>query len=223
MNVTRAQIDHLVVHAATLEQGVAWCERTLGITPGPGGEHPLMGTHNRVFSVGNGAYAEIIAINPAAPRPTHPRWFGMDGVQRLQQVAVEPRLVHFVVNVPNIAEALKASPYDMGAALQASRGELRWQISVRSDGALLEGGLIPTLIEWGELHPTTRMPASGLLLTGIRFEHPQIERIEAAHRAMGLSTGLQPGAVSLNYHTATDARWCATLQTAGGAAITIHS
>ncbi len=219
MNVARAQIDHLVVHAATLEQGVAWCESMLGITPGPGGEHPLMGTHNRVFSVGNGAYAEIIAINPAAPRPTHPRWFGMDDAQRLQQVAVEPRLVHFVVSVPNLEEALKACPYDMGAALQASRGELRWQISVRPDGALHEGGLIPTLIGWGELHPTTHMPGSGLLLTGISFEHPQIERIEAAHRAIGL----RPGAVLLSYMNAAEARWCATLQTAGGAAITIHS
>ena len=44
-----AQIDHLVIAANTLEEGVAWCERTLGITPGPGGEHPLMGTHNRFF------------------------------------------------------------------------------------------------------------------------------------------------------------------------------
>jgi hypothetical protein len=39
-----------VVVAASLEQGVQWCERVLGITPGPGGEHALMGTHNRLFS-----------------------------------------------------------------------------------------------------------------------------------------------------------------------------
>ncbi|MEY4341937.1 MAG: hypothetical protein RL541_1441, partial [Pseudomonadota bacterium] len=44
-----AYIDHLVVAASSLAQGVAWCEDQLGITPGPGGEHALFGTHNRLF------------------------------------------------------------------------------------------------------------------------------------------------------------------------------
>ena len=44
-----AQIDHIVVVAHSLEQGVAWCESVLGIKPGPGGEHALFGTHNRLF------------------------------------------------------------------------------------------------------------------------------------------------------------------------------
>ena len=44
-----AQVDHLVIAASTLNEGVAWCEKTLGITPGAGGEHPLFGTHNRLF------------------------------------------------------------------------------------------------------------------------------------------------------------------------------
>ena len=39
-----AQIDHLVVAARTLVEGVAWCEATLGVVPGPGGEHALFGT-----------------------------------------------------------------------------------------------------------------------------------------------------------------------------------
>ena len=51
MPTSAAQLDHLVVMATTLDQGVAWCEATLGVTPGPGGEHPLMGTHNRLLSI----------------------------------------------------------------------------------------------------------------------------------------------------------------------------
>jgi hypothetical protein len=43
----KTQIDHLVIVAKTLEQGVQWCEATLGVTPGAGGEHALYGTHNR--------------------------------------------------------------------------------------------------------------------------------------------------------------------------------
>lgn len=44
-----AKLDHLVIMANSLDDGVDWCEATLGVTPGPGGEHPLMGTHNRLL------------------------------------------------------------------------------------------------------------------------------------------------------------------------------
>ena len=65
-----AQVDHLVVAARTLAEGVQWCEATLGITPGPGGKHPLMSTHNRLFNITSdgfpNAYFEIVAIDPTA-------------------------------------------------------------------------------------------------------------------------------------------------------------
>ena len=68
--MTHTVVDHLVVAAASLEQGVAWCQATLGFTPATGGKHPLMGTHNRVFSIATAeyplAYFEIIAIDPEA-------------------------------------------------------------------------------------------------------------------------------------------------------------
>jgi hypothetical protein len=70
-------LDHLVVAARTLDAGVAWCEATLGIVPGPGGRHPLMGTHTRLLSIATPAFAraylEIIAIDAQAPAPAH-RW-----------------------------------------------------------------------------------------------------------------------------------------------------
>jgi hypothetical protein len=44
-------LDHLVVLAATLDEGAAWCEATLGVAPGAGGRHALMGTHNRLLRI----------------------------------------------------------------------------------------------------------------------------------------------------------------------------
>jgi hypothetical protein len=72
--VTFVAVDHLIVAAASWTDGVAWCEATLGVTPGPGGKHPLMGTHNRLLKMASDtypqAYLEIIAIDPDAPPPT---------------------------------------------------------------------------------------------------------------------------------------------------------
>ena len=76
------EIDHLVVVADSLDQGVAWCKATLGVVPGPGGKHAFMGTHNRLLNLSSPAfpacYLEIIAIDPNALPPSRPRWFGMD-------------------------------------------------------------------------------------------------------------------------------------------------
>ena len=98
-----AQIDHLVVAAATLDEGVAWCEATLGVVPGPGGQHPLMGTHNRLLGLGGERFArcyfEIIAIDPAAvpARARHQRrWFDLDDPVLQAALAKDgPRLVHW--------------------------------------------------------------------------------------------------------------------------------
>jgi hypothetical protein len=68
------QLDHLVIAARTLTDAVDWCAETLGVVPGPGGSHPLMGTHNRLIPIGSqdypNAYLELIAIDPSATQPS---------------------------------------------------------------------------------------------------------------------------------------------------------
>jgi Glyoxalase-like domain len=202
------QIDHLVIVAKTLEQGVQWCEEKLGITPGPGGEHALYGTHNRLFKIASPsnpmAYLEIIAINPAAVRPKKAcptRWFDMDNAALQKAVAIEPRLVHFVVNTPDIKAArmaLRMEGIDRGPAIQASRrtnkGVLNWQISVRADGQRLFDGVLPTVIQWGKpdaieplrLHPRNTLPRSGVTLQSLEITHPSATKLQEAFAAIEL-------------------------------------
>jgi hypothetical protein len=194
-----ARIDHLVVAAASLEQGVAWCEATLGITPGPGGQHPLMGTHNRLLRIATvdhpRAYLEIIAIDPQAADPGRARWFDLDDpVLRESLVRDGPRLVHFVANVPRLdaaLAALRALGLDRGEPLRASRmtprGLLEWTIAVRPDGQRLLDGCLPTLIEWGATHPAAAMPESGLSLQSLAVTHPQAPALGRAFEAIGLA------------------------------------
>lgn len=196
-----AQIDHLVVAARSLDEAVRWCEATLGVTPGPGGEHPLMGTHNRLLRLATDhfptSYLELIAINPIAPQPTPARagrWFDLDSPALQSALAHEgPRLVHFVASVPAIDTALKtltALGLDRGPALAASRqtprGLLQWQISVRDDGQRLLDGCLPTLIEWGDTHPAGAMPESGVTLQALTLIHPRAADLRAACDALGL-------------------------------------
>lgn len=173
------ELDHVVVVADSLAQGVAWCESTLGVTPGPGGRHVLMGTHNRLLALGGvnfpRAYFEIIAIDPEAPPPPRPRWFGMDQPDLRAAVREAPRLVHVVARAPQIEMmrwGLVNLGLDPGAPLALERdtaqGKLAWRMLVRDDGAIACDGWLPTLIEWtGQQHPTDAMPASALSLAGV--------------------------------------------------------
>lgn len=204
MAEARAQVDHLVVAARTLDEGVAWCEATLGLLPGPGGEHPLFGTHNRLLRLHgdaqageSDAYLEIIAIQPGAI-PTRPatqrRWFDLDDPalqHRLQRQG--PQLIHWVASVPDIDEALvalRAIGIQRGPAVSASRqtahGLLEWRISVRDDGQRLFNGALPTLIQWTGTHPTRHMPASGAALHRLHLRHPGAAGLRAALQAVGL-------------------------------------
>lgn len=197
-----SQIDHLVVAAASLDEGALWCEKTLGITPGPGGEHALMGTHNRLFPIASGAfplaYFEIIAIQAGAPCARPPgcqRWFDLDDAALQNQIAQNgPRLVHFVARTTRVDAAVRAlarTGLDRGEVLHASRptpaGLLEWKIVVRSDGQRLFYGALPTLIEWGDVHPARGMPASGITLQSLSVSHPRAEALQISYSAIGLA------------------------------------
>ena len=170
-----AVLDHLVVAAATLAEGVQWCEAVLGVTPGPGGKHPLMGTHNRLFDISSDAspqvFFEIIAIDPTAPLPGQARWFGLDTLD----LASGPRLLHWVARSSAIdaqGRALRAAGCDIGPAIAASRdtphGRLAWRITVPNDGQLLAGGALPTLLDWGRTpHPAASMARPGVTLQAL--------------------------------------------------------
>lgn len=190
-------VDHLVVAADSLEQGVQWCEETLGVTPGPGGQHPLMGTHNRLLRVATEryprAYLEIIAIDPAAPAPGRRRWFDLDDVVLKQKLRQQPRLVHFVARTTDAQSAVRAlqqAGIDRGELVAAERpthrGLLSWRITIRPDGQRLFYGGLPTLIEWDSTHPADAMADSGLALQSLHASYPRSADLDLAFKAIGL-------------------------------------
>ena len=172
------EIDHLVIAADSLAQGTAWCETVLGVVPGPGGQHPLMGTHNRLLRIDSPAfplaYLEILAIDTAAPLPGRARWFGLDDPALQAALRVSPRLVGVVARtaeLDRLRQGLLGLGIDPGPALAAERdtlqGPLAWRIAVRNDGALPGSGRLPTLIQWQGRHPAEAMAPSPVTLGAV--------------------------------------------------------
>lgn len=164
------EVDHLIVAADSLEAGAAWCEATLGVMPQPGGKHALMGTHNRLVRLSSPAfprcYLEIIAIDPDAPPPGRPRWFGLD-----TRAPGPPALIHLVAHSTMLDMhrwGLIHKQMDPGLPVAASRGNLRWQMLLRPDGSLLPA--LPTLIQWDGPHPAEDLPDQGLRLQALQLD-----------------------------------------------------
>ena len=180
-------LDHLVVAARTLDEGAGWLEARTGVPAVAGGKHALMGTHNRLMALGRGAYLEIIAVDPEAPAPARPRWFGLDAPEMRRRLDAGPALIHWVARTEDIDAARRAAPDLVGEILGLSRGDYRWRIGVPADGSLPARGAFPTLIQWeGGRHPAGALPDSGCRLQRLTIRAPEADAIEGRLRCLGL-------------------------------------
>ncbi len=178
-------LDHLVVSADALETGSPILERALDAPLVGGGKHVRMGTHNRLLRLGADAYLEVIAVDPEATRPGHPRWFALDEPATHALVANGPRLVHWVARVESTV--LPQLPFDVGVWESFQRGDLSWKLTVRGDGALPADGVVPSLICWsGAAHPSGRLPDAGVTLEALELEHPRAVDVQRQLELLGL-------------------------------------
>lgn len=180
------QLDHIVIGAATVAEGVAYVQAELGVTLPFGGEHPRMGTHNHLMQLSATTFLEVIAVNPQAAPPARPRWFGLDDPFIQAQLQQQPRLLTWVVNTEDVAAVHAQSLVRLGEIIPQVRGQLEWLITIPTDGHLLGAGLIPTVIQWQvEGHPARAMADLKCGLVGLHLYHPYLAWLEAALNAIG--------------------------------------
>jgi Glyoxalase-like domain len=171
-------LDHIAVSANTLDEGAEWVERVLGVPLAGGGQHPHMGTHNRLLSLGD-LYLEVIAIDPAAPDPAHPRWFDLDHFRG------PPRLTNWICRTGDLDAALAAAPRDTGTATDLARGDYRWRFAIPATGKLPFDDCFPALIQWqGDLHPAKSLRDHGIRLTRLEITHPEAPALQAAIKGL---------------------------------------
>jgi Glyoxalase-like domain len=188
----RATLDHLVVAAASLEQGEDHLESVLGVRPRRGGKHVAMGTHNSVLRLGDGIYLELIAVDPDGIKPDRPRWFDLDRPSMRASLAQGPRLIHWVARCADIEAAQKISPSDHGRIYPMVRARYSWRITIPDDGHLPGEGLIPTLIEWADArHPADAMADDRIGVVALAAAHPEPAAIRAALGSLGVAEMLK--------------------------------
>jgi hypothetical protein len=179
--------DHIAVIAPDLAVGVAWVRDTLGVEPPAGGFHPQMGTHNHLLRLGD-VYLEVIAVDPSAQRPRHPRWFGLDdraAVERHWQAGRHLR--SYVARCDGLAETIGTHGDIFGSPMRLSRGDRSWMFSIRPDGELPLGGALPYLIDWGERGtPAPTMQDFGLRVRELVVETPAPDDVHATLDGIGM-------------------------------------
>jgi len=182
-----ATLDHLVVAAATLADGIEYFAEVTGAVAHPGGKHVAMGTHNALLRLGERIYLEIIAIDPAAAKPARARWFGLDNIALQAELAERPRLVHWVARTADIGRAVARCPIALGAVHPMARGDYRWRITIPDDGKLPGKGVLPSLIQWDvALHPADALPRSGISIAGLAAAHPDPAEIRGVLATLDL-------------------------------------
>ncbi len=158
------KLDHLALGVNDLASGTETLSDMLGVPPFGGGEHEMFGTHNKLWRIETPTYPiylELIAVNPNAT-PKRTRWFGLD--EPLPTNNIE--LLGYIASTNNIQNAITRPPFEALSLIDVARGRLSWQFGITNDGALVEGGALPYLIEWhNNIHPLDGVVSQGLQLT----------------------------------------------------------
>jgi hypothetical protein len=203
-------LDHLVVAAVSLADGIEFIGELTGVAAQPGGKHVAMGTHNALIRLSERTFLEIIAIDPGGTKPPRPRWFELDNIALQAELTERPRLIHWVARTKGIEGVAASSPIPLGSVHPMSRGDYRWRITIPDDGSLPGKGIVPTLIEWDVAHhPADALPNSNVSLVSLAATHPDPASIRAALAVLG-----QDEAVAVTYDR--DSRLAAMLRTPRG-------
>ncbi len=178
------KLDHIVIGALTLEQGVHYVKDILGSEPYGGGRHLQQGSHNKIMRLGDEVYLEVIA--PDLASDIKPKWFSLSDEDMLESLKLSPRLIAYVAQTDELKTLIQQTNYPLEAK-PAQRDNLRWQFGFTADGNVLADGLLPYLIQWQSDHPAWTMKDSGCQLVRLQGVHPEVATIQQTLQSLGFS------------------------------------
>lgn len=199
------KLDHIVFGCADLDTGAEWLATRLGAAAAARGVHTMMGTHNALWNMGD-AYIELVAINPAAPHPGRPRWFGLDDAETKARLADGVHLLTWAVAGGPIEPLIAKAPFKLGPVESFARDDLAWNVAVPLDGTPGLDGAFPLTLDWtAGLHPAERLPDVGIRCDQLTVAHPDAAELRIALDNIGAPVVLADGPFSLKAEMSTPA------------------
>jgi len=188
-----ATIDHLVYACPDLEQAVARFADLAGVHAAAGGQHPGLGTHNALLSLGERTYLEIIAPDPGQQTAATALPYGLGEL-------AEPGLRGWAVAPADLDAAVRqshAAGFDYGPVVTRERrtagGEvIRWRMTTYPHDSAV--AVAPFLIDWARTpHPAAAAP-NGLALQELVICSPEPSQLARRLRVLGLDLQIEQAA-----------------------------
>ena len=191
-----ADLDHIILGTADLDQGIRWMEERSGVRAVFGGVHPGRGTRNALLSLGPRRYLEIMAPDPQQPEAASPIVKKLRGLK-------DPKLIAWAVHTDDLASLAKratAAGIDIDTPRDGSRARpdgkvLQWKSFGLKDD---RDGLLPFFIEWSvdSVHPSQDAPAGGLI-KAFSIESAINGAIQSTLRKLGIDVTSKSGSKPL--------------------------
>jgi hypothetical protein len=177
------QIDHVIIAAGDLEEGMDRFEELTGVRPVFGGEHPGRGTRNALVALGPRIYLELLAPQEGvAAVEDAPGLTDLTGLTPWGWAAS-------TTDLDATSTILHAGGYTVSDPMPGSRAMpdgrlLEWRAGGADEAAALGG---PFLIEWSadSPHPATTSP-SGCELQELKVLTPDGEALGDLLGTLGL-------------------------------------
>jgi hypothetical protein len=176
-------VDHIMLGIADLDRGIRELESLTGVRAVYGGEHPHLGTHNALISLGPETYLEVIA--PRAGTTVSPDLADLAKLEHLTPVG-------WAVSMPDVAalrarlakSGIKTTEPRPGSRKTPSGAVLQWE-TAGIDSPLDNA---PFFIRWSDpqLHPAKTSPA-GCTLLGIELDDPNAAELTRIDQALGFN------------------------------------
>ncbi len=176
-------IDHLVWYCADLAEGDRYFTDRMDRPPAYGGVHPGEGTGNRLLSLSDTAYLEILGRDPAQPESAlAPEIRGLKG-HGLYHWAVGD------VDLAGLRGRVQAAGLTGGDLVEGGRtlpdGKwLGWKCFGLHNHPF--GALVPFFIDWMESEHPAKTSARGGRLKSIETHSPDARKLRKLYEVIGL-------------------------------------
>lgn len=180
----RLAVDHLVVGAASLDQGIMELRQLTGVTAQRGGVHPGRGTQNALLGLGEGAYLELVA--PSGEPDSSGVVAYLSGLTRLSSGGWALGSPDLEATIRRLVEAGFTVRGPIPGSRRLPDGTvLRWATAHVSGD---RSGLAPFFIQWdpGSTHPATSAPG-GCRLVSVRLAAPHPDNLRMLLAIVGAS------------------------------------